>query len=105
MTKRNGAHPTRRRRRVARAGLGDERPQGFQPERMRALWQNIDHARAKLEPETPESPQRSSLLGALVPSSLLALTPCALVSRASGWIAQLPGIDWLMGLWRSNPAS
>jgi hypothetical protein len=98
VTKRNGARPKRRRKRPA--GIdGDERPQGFHPERMRALWENIDHARAKLEPESPEAPPATSLLGSLVPSFVLELTPCALVSRAGGWIA------WLLGFWRSSAST
>lgn len=103
MTKRNGGQPKSRRKRRGAVNGGDDRPHGFQPDRMRALWANIDHARAKLEPEPPTPAAASSLLGAL-PAIVLELTPCALFARATGWIAGLPGVDCLLGFWRSSPS-
>ncbi len=106
MTKRNGARPKRRRTRRVESASADERPQGFQPERMRALWENIDHARAKLAPESADTPSApaTSLLSWVVPARVLELAPCALLARATGWIVRLPGLDWLAALWRSSPS-
>src|SRR4051794_18689159 len=88
MTKRNGARPkqSKRRPRAAAAAdqAADERPQGYHPERMRALWENIDHARAKLAPEPSASASDvGTMLRALVPAVVLELAPCTLVARAA----------------------
>ena len=105
MTKRNGARPKSRRKRPSAVNGGDDRPHGFQPDRMRALWDNIDHARAKLAPDPPESAPAPSLLASFLPAIVFELTPCALLARAGGWIVRVPGVDWLLGFWRSSPST
>ena len=110
MTKRNGAGPKQGKRRPRRStdDARDERPQGYQPDRMRALWADIDDARAKLAPEPPPGASGAdggSLLRALVPTVILDLAPCALVARAASWLAALPGVGWLTAFWRSSAES
>jgi hypothetical protein len=105
MTKRNGARPKARRTRRVAGPQGDDRPQGFHPQRMRAVWDTIDQARAKLGPEPRKPPPSTSVLSWAMPARLSDLAPCTLFARATSWIVSLPGIDWIVGFWRSDDAT
>jgi hypothetical protein len=73
---------------------------------MRAVWDTIDEARAKLGPEPRKTPPPStSVLSWAMPVRLSELAPCTLVARATSWIVSLPGIGWLVGFWRSDATS
>lgn len=76
VTTRNGAaHAGRRRPRPRRGTTGeDDRPRGFEPDRMRRLWSDIDHARDNLGlgPETAAPATEWSVGGALGYAATLA---------------------------------
>jgi hypothetical protein len=64
-TRNGSANGRRRRGRGARGGAGeDDRPRGFEPDRMRRLWDDIDQARDNLGlGPTPTATQDWSVLG------------------------------------------
>jgi hypothetical protein len=80
---RGGAQPPKRRR--VRVPPDDDRPRGFQPQRMRRLWNDIDQARDKL------GLGRTSPASSAPPWSLAALLRCAaeLPTSATGFIWDL----------------
>jgi hypothetical protein len=114
------ARPRKRRR--ARAVQDDDRPRGFQPQRMRRLWTDIDQARDKLglgraEPSAPMQPWGLAALYHCVtalPASAIGFlwdlprTGPATVRTVLGvapWLRQIPIVGRLIALLPDPPSS